>query len=106
MQISGYHILGAARLAVSNTLDEFELELIHALQLRPRAEWAELAHPLGVSSATVARRWRSLRERGLGDEVGGQGVVKVVQRERHQGSCGSGSTEHNDRLAAMSNIRG
>ena len=48
----------------------------------------------------------ALRERGLGDEVGGQGVVKVVQRERHQGSCGSGSTEHNDRLAAMSNIRG
>ena len=45
-------------------------------------------------------------EWGLGNEIRGQGVVKVVQRERHQGSCGSGSMGHNVRLAAISNIRG
>lgn len=52
-------------MAISKAMDEFGLELIHALQMRPRAEWAELAQPLGVSAATVAKRWTSLRERGL-----------------------------------------
>ncbi|NYF98045.1 Lrp/AsnC family transcriptional regulator [Janibacter cremeus] len=52
-------------MTTSKPIDEFGLGLIHALQLRPRAEWAELARPLGVSAATVAKHWKSLRERGL-----------------------------------------
>lgn len=52
-------------MSTSKVVDEFGLELIHALQLRPRAEWAELARPLGVSAATVAKRWKALREHGL-----------------------------------------
>ncbi|MEV0245066.1 AsnC family transcriptional regulator [Nocardia sp. NPDC050712] len=45
-------------------LTEDELALIHALQLRPRASWAELGHALGVDPVTVARRWQRLSERG------------------------------------------
>nr|WP_309234565.1 AsnC family transcriptional regulator [Nocardia sp. XZ_19_385] len=45
-------------------LTEDELALIHALQLRPRASWAELGHALGVDPVTVARRWQRLAGRG------------------------------------------
>ncbi|MBL1078237.1 Lrp/AsnC family transcriptional regulator [Nocardia sp. 2] len=44
-------------------LSEDELVLIHALQLRPRASWAELGHALGVDPVTAARRWQRLRAR-------------------------------------------
>ncbi|MEV6277976.1 AsnC family transcriptional regulator [Nocardia sp. NPDC051832] len=45
-------------------LSEDELALIHALQLAPRASWAELGHALGVDPVTVARRWQRLTARG------------------------------------------
>ena len=46
-------------------LSEDELSLIHALQIRPRAAWTELAPVLGVAPATLAHRWETLREHGL-----------------------------------------
>jgi DNA-binding Lrp family transcriptional regulator len=46
-------------------LSEDELSLIHALQIRPRAAWTELAPVLGVAPATLAHRWETLREQGL-----------------------------------------
>ncbi|MGW8374874.1 Lrp/AsnC family transcriptional regulator [Streptomyces sp. ODS28] len=49
----------------TDTPSELDLALAHALQLRPRASWAELAPPLGVSASTLARRWARLREAGL-----------------------------------------
>ncbi|KPN21610.1 Lrp/AsnC family transcriptional regulator [Arthrobacter sp. Edens01] len=42
-----------------------DLEIVDALQINPRASWAMVARALGVSEVTVARRWRSLEERGL-----------------------------------------
>lgn len=45
-------------------LTELELSLIHALQLRPRATWAELAPILDTSGTRLARRWESLTDRG------------------------------------------
>ncbi|TLG09035.1 Lrp/AsnC family transcriptional regulator [Nocardia cyriacigeorgica] len=45
-------------------LSESDLELIHALQLRPRASWTELGSALGVDPVTVARRWQRLSDRG------------------------------------------
>ncbi|WP_181860793.1 Lrp/AsnC family transcriptional regulator [Streptomyces diacarni] len=44
---------------------ELDLALVHALQLRPRASWAELAPPLGVTPGTLARRWERLTGAGL-----------------------------------------
>ncbi len=46
-------------------LDEADISLIHALQLRPRATWQQLAGALGEGPATLSRRWARLRESGL-----------------------------------------
>jgi DNA-binding Lrp family transcriptional regulator len=44
---------------------ELDLALINALQLRPRATWAELAEPLSVTANTLARRWKRMSDAGL-----------------------------------------
>ncbi|MFD7923514.1 Lrp/AsnC family transcriptional regulator [Streptomyces sp. NPDC059740] len=44
---------------------ELDLALVHALQLRPRASWAELAQPVGAGPGTLARRWERLSGDGL-----------------------------------------
>ncbi|MFI6421909.1 Lrp/AsnC family transcriptional regulator [Streptomyces sp. NPDC050842] len=46
------------------TLDELDLALVNALQMAPRAPWAQLAGPLGVDAATLSRRWARLRASG------------------------------------------
>lgn len=46
-------------------MDEFDLMLVNAIQLNPRASWAELAGPLGVDSATLSRRWATLAGDGI-----------------------------------------
>ncbi|MER5183998.1 AsnC family transcriptional regulator [Streptomyces sp. NPDC002896] len=45
-------------------LSEGDLELVHALQLRPRASWTELGRTLDVDAVTVARRFSRLTDRG------------------------------------------
>jgi len=49
----------------SSALHEFDLSLINALQLAPRAAWSDLAPILDVDATTLARRWRRLEEAGL-----------------------------------------
>jgi DNA-binding Lrp family transcriptional regulator len=44
--------------------DELDLVLLHALQIAPRAPWEQLADVIGVSAATLARRWARLSGRG------------------------------------------
>ncbi|MFJ8311069.1 MULTISPECIES: Lrp/AsnC family transcriptional regulator [unclassified Streptomyces] len=46
-------------------VDELDLALVNALQLRPRAPWSLLGHTLGISPVTAARRWRRLSEAGI-----------------------------------------
>ena len=46
-------------------LEPLEGRIIHALQINGRARWSDLAPVLGVDPVTLARRWDSLRERGL-----------------------------------------
>ncbi len=46
-------------------LDERDLRLLHALQIRPRAPWAALAPIVGADAVTLARRWNVLHEAGL-----------------------------------------
>ncbi len=43
---------------------EEDLALTNALQVRPRATWAELAVVLGCTEATAARRWQRLSQTG------------------------------------------
>ncbi|MDR6987501.1 DNA-binding Lrp family transcriptional regulator [Paenarthrobacter nitroguajacolicus] len=48
-----------------SVLDPLEERIIHALQIEGRAPWSELAPVIGVDAVTLARRWESLRGRGL-----------------------------------------
>jgi DNA-binding Lrp family transcriptional regulator len=49
----------------SSSRDALDLQIIHALQLRPRASYSRIAAATGVSEQTVARRYRRLRAEGL-----------------------------------------
>lgn len=46
-------------------LSEEDFALIHALQVRPRATWAQLSEVLGTSPITLARRWSRITNDGL-----------------------------------------
>lgn len=46
-------------------MDETDLALVHALQLRPRIPWANLAGVLDVDASTLTRRWSRLTANGL-----------------------------------------
>ncbi|WP_194892200.1 Lrp/AsnC family transcriptional regulator [Catenulispora pinisilvae] len=46
-------------------VDELDLELVHALQLNPRASWSTLGRALDIDPVTVARRWERLEKAGL-----------------------------------------
>lgn len=48
----------------SATLDERDLQLVNALQIAPRANWADTARILGSTPATLVSRWERLREAG------------------------------------------
>ncbi|MFC1442402.1 AsnC family transcriptional regulator [Streptacidiphilus sp. N1-10] len=48
-----------------SAVDEVDLALINALQVTPRASWAQLGKALAIDPATAARRWERLREVGL-----------------------------------------
>ncbi|MCX3063167.1 Lrp/AsnC family transcriptional regulator [Streptomyces beihaiensis] len=50
---------------MQDLVDEVDLELVHALQLNPRASWTALGHALSLDAVTVARRWERLRDAGL-----------------------------------------
>ncbi|WTW93954.1 Lrp/AsnC family transcriptional regulator [Streptomycetaceae bacterium NBC_01309] len=70
-------------------VDELDLVLVNALQLRPRATWTELAPILRVDAVTLARRWRRLVHGGrawvtcyprlghLADTDGGLALIEV-----------------------------
>ncbi len=45
-------------------VDELDLQIVHALQVSPRAPWSLLASVTGADRATVMRRWRRLEEAG------------------------------------------
>ncbi|UXM92501.1 Lrp/AsnC family transcriptional regulator [Paenarthrobacter sp. JL.01a] len=44
--------------------DEVDLQIINALQIRPRASWSQIAGVIGIDPATAARRWRRLEDAG------------------------------------------
>jgi DNA-binding Lrp family transcriptional regulator len=48
----------------SVTLTETDLALVEALQVAPRAPWSSVGRAIGLSAATVARRWTRLVDAG------------------------------------------
>ncbi len=75
-------------------VDEEDLALIHALQLRPRAAWTALAPVLGSSPTALAQRWQRLRAAGLAwvtaypvhGALSGDAVVALVEVDCLPGS--------------------
>lgn len=45
-------------------LREADLRILHAVQLAPRASWAQIAQVLGMDPATASRRWARLSSSG------------------------------------------
>jgi DNA-binding Lrp family transcriptional regulator len=70
----------------SDTYDELDQQVLHALLVDGRATFSTIANVLGVSDQTVARRYRKLRESGvrvtgrLDPELAGQTVWFVRLR--------------------------
>ena len=58
MDIRGRHV-------AQDLVDELDLELVHALQLDPRASWTALGRVLEIDPVTAARRWDRLEQAGL-----------------------------------------
>lgn len=54
----------------TGTLDDVDLQVLHALQTDGRASFARIAEVLGVADQTVARRYRRLRAAGVVRVVG------------------------------------
>lgn len=50
---------------MQDTVDELDLALVNALQIRPRASWAVVGRAMEVDPVTAARRWQRLSEAGL-----------------------------------------
>ncbi|MDH6126408.1 Lrp/AsnC family transcriptional regulator [Kitasatospora sp. GP82] len=48
----------------SDSLDELDRALVHALQIAPRASWARIGAVLDIDPVTAARRWNRLAARG------------------------------------------
>lgn len=50
---------------LSNDVDLVDLEIADALQVSPRVTWSVVASALGLSEATVSRRWANLSAHGM-----------------------------------------
>ncbi|URM89202.1 Lrp/AsnC family transcriptional regulator [Streptomyces sp. MRC013] len=72
-------------------LDEQDLALINALQIAPRIGWAEAARVLGSTPATLAARWRRLREEGLAWVTAHPGVSRDVVVAFVEVDCAAGA---------------
>ncbi|RKN41233.1 Lrp/AsnC family transcriptional regulator [Streptomyces hoynatensis] len=55
---------GSVTPVTSVALDELDLAIVHALQIRPRASWTLVGEVLDVDPVTVARRWNRLHAAG------------------------------------------
>ncbi|MFF7590751.1 Lrp/AsnC family transcriptional regulator [Kitasatospora purpeofusca] len=64
-EVTGTEVTGTEVSGARVTVDELDLALVNALQLRPRAPWSLLGQTLGISPVTAARRWRRLSEAGI-----------------------------------------
>ncbi|MEU3986538.1 Lrp/AsnC family transcriptional regulator [Streptomyces sp. NPDC026672] len=68
-------------LTTTGHLDTDDLRVIAALQLAPREAFAQLGEVLGLSEATVARRYRRMRREGVLQVVGVVDTTALGQSE-------------------------
>lgn len=73
--------MGNLTVRESSTRDRLDLQIIHALQLWPRAPFARIAEVTEVSEQTVARRYRRLRDDGVLRVVGLVDTRRVGQHD-------------------------
>jgi DNA-binding Lrp family transcriptional regulator len=84
-------------------VDEFDLALLHALQINPRASWTLIGQVFGVNPATAARRWARMTGEGIAWVTVYLGAAEQVRRcaALVEVSCEAGQTvEVARRLAA------
>ncbi|MDA3630734.1 Lrp/AsnC family transcriptional regulator [Saccharopolyspora sp. WRP15-2] len=66
-------------------LDELDRAIVNAVQINPRASWAQVGVVLGVDPTTVVRRWNRVQEAGIAwitayaNPVGAAGVLALVE---------------------------
>lgn len=79
-------------------LTESDFAIFDALQAEPRASWVDVGKRVGISAATVRRRWQRLEENGLAwiSTYPGfaSGVVRAIIRVKcHPGSVPSAANQ-------------
>ncbi|MCK0520443.1 AsnC family protein [Williamsia sp. DF01-3] len=63
--------------------DDIDDQIVHALQVAPRAPWGAVGDVLGISAATASRRWDRLVENGLAWIVTYPGVRTSTSAAAH-----------------------
>ncbi|MGW0995690.1 Lrp/AsnC family transcriptional regulator [Streptomyces sp. NPDC002523] len=100
---------------MQDLVSELDLALINALQVRPRASWAELGKVLEVDPVTVARRWERLTGAGLawvtcyaGSAAGRRARLAYVETECLNGAVGDVAQElaHDPQVLSIHHLTG
>ncbi|MFG2137501.1 Lrp/AsnC family transcriptional regulator [Streptomyces sp. NPDC048650] len=84
-----------------------DAQLVHALQISPRASWQTLAPVLGIDPVTAARRWGRLEDAGLAWVTGypGRRLLERLCTAFVEIDCRSGRVEAvADALAALPQV--
>lgn len=64
----------------STTLNDDDRTLIGALQVAPRAPWADIGQALGVSAVTAARRWERISAGGVAWVTAAPGMTRRAEQ--------------------------
>ncbi|MCW2540681.1 MAG: Transcriptional regulator, AsnC family [Frankiales bacterium] len=97
--------MDVSQTAASDITDLLDRQILHALQIDPRASFRRIAEVIGTSEQTVARRYRRLQSSGTIRVVGALGPAQVatawMMRLRSRPSAASSLA---DALAAQDNV--
>ena len=79
----------------SGVIGGLDAQLVHALQIAPRASWQTLAPVLGIDPVTAARRWKGLETAGLAWVTGypGRRLIERLCIAFVEIDCRAGSVE-------------
>ncbi|WP_406154351.1 Lrp/AsnC family transcriptional regulator [Streptomyces sp. NBC_01023] len=79
----------------SGVIAGLDAQLVHALQIAPRASWQTLAPVLGIDPVTAARRWKGLQGAGLAWVTGypGRRLIERLCTAFVEVDCRAGSVE-------------
>ncbi len=79
----------------SGVIGGLDAQLVHALQIAPRASWQTVAPVLGIDPVTAARRWNRLESSGLAWVTGypGRRLIERICTAFVEIDCRAGSVE-------------